>query len=205
MTTPSRSAGSPGSPGSPADPGTPELVVLLSEDGEPRGTADKAVVHTDDTPLHMAFSVHLRARDGRVLLTRRALTKKTWPGVWTNAFCGHPGPGEDVGEAIARRAATELNLDPALLSAPVPVLPSFRYRAVDASGVVENEICPVHVVDYAGDPEVLPAAEPSEVMDSAWVRWEAVRTAGADLPQLLSPWLVDQIGHAELDRALRTR
>lgn len=180
-----------------------ERVVLLSADGHPIGAADKATVHTEDTPLHLAFSVHLRARDGRVLLTRRALSKKTWPGVWTNAFCGHPAPDETFGDAIRRRAATELNLDPALLTEPSVVVPDFQYRAVDASGIVENEICPVHVVDYAGDPEELPAPEPSEVMDSAWVRWEALTRVAADLPQLISPWLVDQIAHQQLDRALR--
>ena len=182
-----------------------EQVVLLSEQGRPVGTADKATVHSEDTPLHLAFSVHLRDREGRVLLTRRALSKKTWPGVWTNAFCGHPGAGESFTDAIRRRAVTELHLDPALLGEPVVVIPEFRYRAVDASGVVENEICPVHVVDYTGDPAELPEPEPSEVMDSAWVRWEAVRTVGTQLPELISPWLVDQLGHQELDRALRAR
>ncbi len=60
---------------------TPELVELLAEDGSVIGTADKAEVHTDATPLHRAFSVHLRTPDGRVLLTRRALGKVAWPGV----------------------------------------------------------------------------------------------------------------------------
>ena len=72
-----------------------ELVVLASAEGEPIGTAPKAEVHTTDTPLHFAFSAWLTC-GGKVLVTRRALSKRTWPGVWTNAFCGHPAPGEET-------------------------------------------------------------------------------------------------------------
>lgn len=177
---------------------SPELVVLLGAADEMIGTAPKATVHTADTPLHLAFSVHLRSRDGRVLLTRRALAKATWPGVWTNAFCGHPGPGEEIPEAIARRARAELHLDLALVSAPRLVLPRFRYRAIDVSGIVENEVCPVYVADYAGDPDDLPSPDPAEVADTAWSGVDELARTAREMPFLLSPWLLDQLAHPEL-------
>src|SRR3954454_24558691 len=111
-----------------------ESVVLVADDGTPLGTADKSVIHDGDTPLHLAFSCHVFRPDGRVLITRRALGKRTFPGIWTNSFCGHPAPGEGVEDAVRRRAARELGLEIVRLD---PVLPDFRYRATDASGILE--------------------------------------------------------------------
>ncbi len=160
----------------------PETVVLLSDDGSTIGTAPKATVHTTDTPLHLAFSCHVFDGSGRVLVTRRALGKATWPGVWTNSFCGHPAPGEDTVEAIVRRAQRELGLE---LTDVKVALPDFRYRAVDASGIVENEICPVYTARAATD--VLPAAD--EVAEWAWVDPAELKSSVTAAPFAFSPWL----------------
>ncbi|WP_199423146.1 isopentenyl-diphosphate Delta-isomerase [Actinotalea solisilvae] len=162
---------------------TVETVILLDDDGTRLGTADKATVHTAQTPLHLAFSCHVLGPDGSVLVTRRALAKKTWPGVWTNSVCGHPAPGEEIADAVRRRAAFELGLELADLEL---VVPDFRYRATDASGVVENEICPIYTARAVG--EVRP--NPDEVMDHAWVTPDALRRAVEAAPWALSPWLV---------------
>jgi isopentenyl-diphosphate delta-isomerase len=167
-----------------------ELVVLLDESGAPIGTADKLAVHGVDTPLHLAFSCHVYDDAGRVLVTRRALTKPTWPGVWTNSFCGHPSPGEALEAAVARRAAFELGITVTHLAL---VLPDFRYRAIDASGIVENEVCPVYraVTADAVQPN------PAEVAEFAWLDPEELRRAAAAAPFAFSPWLgwqLEQLG-----------
>lgn len=166
-----------------------ELVVLLDEDGTPQGTQAKAAVHHAATPLHLAFSCHIFDADGRVLLTRRAIDKQTWPGVWTNSVCGHPGPEESMNAAIARRADQELGL---VLVEIEPLLPDFRYRAVDASGVVENEICPVFTAVADGVIHV----DPTEVMDWQWVEPESVLQAVLATPFAFSPWMVRQVSEA---------
>ena len=78
-------------------------VVLLDDEGRAIGTAPKSSVHGRDTALHLAFSCHVMNDDGQVLVTRRALNKTTWPGVWSNSFCGHPRPAEPVLSAVHRR------------------------------------------------------------------------------------------------------
>jgi isopentenyl-diphosphate delta-isomerase type 1 len=170
---------------------TDDLVVLLDPDGTPSGTAPRATVHGPDTPLHLAFSCYLFDEDGRVLMTRRALAKRTWPGVWTNACCGHPLPGEAIPDAIERRLAQELGATATSLSC---VLPDFRYEAVDASGVRENEVCPV----YAATVRPGLAPDPDEVMEHRWVQPDALTSAAAASPWLLSPWSALQIGLMDL-------
>ncbi|MCB0911852.1 MAG: isopentenyl-diphosphate Delta-isomerase, partial [Propionibacteriaceae bacterium] len=107
-----------------------DLVVLLDEHDRPCGAAPRAQVHTHDTPRHLAFSCYLFDDRGRVLLTRRALGKATWPGTWTNSCCGHPRPGEPAEDAVRRRVGEELRVAVEELEL---VLPDFGYRATDAS------------------------------------------------------------------------
>jgi isopentenyl-diphosphate delta-isomerase len=171
-------------------PPAEDLVVLLDDTDTPCGTADRLTVHGPETPLHLAFSLHLMDPRGRTLLTRRALTKKTWPGVWTNTCCGHPRPGEEIRAAVVRRTREELGVD--LLPEDVSlVVPDFRYRAVDASGVVEHELCPVHVAVV--DSQLRPEPDPAEVAEYAWVAWPDLYEAVARAPFAFSPWLVLQM------------
>lgn len=163
----------------------PELVVLVDEDGNPTGSFEKFAVHTKDTPLHLAFSCHVFNEAGKVLVTRRALSKLTWPGVWTNSFCGHPAPGEMLDDALARRAQVELGIT---VSNIEPLLPGFRYRAVDASGIVENEICPVFRATTMDEI----AANPDEVAEWKWVDPDALSSSVTATPFAFSPWLVLQ-------------
>ncbi|MCU1432035.1 MAG: idi [Actinotalea sp.] len=160
-----------------------ETVILLDEAGTHVGTADKLSVHTASTPLHLAFSCHVLDADGLVLVTRRSLAKPTWPGVWTNSVCGHPAPGEPMEDAVRRRARFELGLEVTDIEL---VAPEFRYRATDASGVVENEMCPI----FTARTTQAPAPNPDEVMDHRWLTPAELRHAIDAAPWALSPWLV---------------
>ena len=168
------------------DANADDVVVLLDGLGRPAGTAAKSTVHHRSTPLHLAFSCYAVDAAGRVLLTRRAPTKRTWPGTWTNACCGHPRPGERVDESARRRLHFELGLTPVRLAV---ALPDFAYRAEMADGTVEKELCPVLVAQVAGEPRLNPA----EADDWCWVDWPDLLERARTLPESLSPWSVRQI------------
>jgi isopentenyl-diphosphate delta-isomerase len=161
-----------------------ELIVLVDDDGRAIGTLPKAQVHHGETPLHRAFSAYLFDDEGRLLVTRRATGKATFPGMWTNTVCGHPGPGEQDAAAIARRAAFELSVGVADLR---PALPAYRYRA-EFRGVVENEVCPVYLGRFSGRP----APDPTEVGQWELLDWAAFRRRQESEGDAWSPWCLEQ-------------
>lgn len=163
-----------------------EHVVLLDSIGRPRGVLPKALAHTHDTPLHLAFSCHVVRGDGSLLLSRRAATKRTWPGVWSNGCCGHPQSGETLRDAVTRRLGQELGLRADRLDV---ALPDFAYRAEMPDGTIEHELCPVVIAHVDGVPDL----DPAEVDDVAWIGWRELVDRAERLPGSLSPWSVLQV------------
>jgi isopentenyl-diphosphate Delta-isomerase len=159
--------------------------VLLDEAGNQRGVADKLAVHHDQTPLHLAFSCYVFNQAGQFLLTRRAESKRVFPGVWTNSCCGHPAPGEAMPDAVRRRVRQELGMT---LTDLRLILPGFRYQA-RMDGVLENEMCPVYA-GYSGGP-VDP--DPAEVADATWVDWAGFAGQVRAGQRPISPWCALQV------------
>lgn len=164
-----------------------EYVVLVDEKNCEVGTAEKETVHTKTTPLHRGFSLFLFNKNGQLLLTQRARTKKTFPGVWTNTVCGHPAPNEAVADAAKRRLKDELGIEGAEIKEAAP----YRYRVADNNGIFENEICPILVGFYNGDPK----PNPDEVGGWQWINWDDfLENTKAEVPAY-SPW---SIGEAKI-------
>ena len=78
-----------------------EHVILVNDQGMVIGTQEKYAAHTTQTPLHLAFSSWLFNAEGECLVTRRALSKKAWPGVWN-------GRKRQLSVAAAMRLAQKL-------------------------------------------------------------------------------------------------
>ncbi|HEY7483860.1 MAG TPA: isopentenyl-diphosphate Delta-isomerase [Streptosporangiaceae bacterium] len=161
-----------------------EEIVLLGADGEALGTAPKRASHHRDTPLHLAFSSYLVDESGRVLITQRAHDKATFPSVWTNSCCGHPGPGETLRDAVRRRVRSELGLEVDELTL---VLPRFAYRATMDNGVMENERCPVVRARASGPLR----PDPAEVAATEWRTWS--ECAALSHHPHASPWFREQM------------
>lgn len=168
---------------SQADAPMSEFVVLVDEQNNQIGTATKDTVHTTDTPLHRGFSLFLFNSNGQLLLTKRSKDKKTFPGVWTNTVCGHPGPGERAEDAAKRRLNQELGIMNQELRDLKTVAP-YWYRFTDKNGIVENEICPI-LVAYA---DVDPNVNKEEIEEWKWVGWEEFLEELQRNPHVYSPW-----------------
>ena len=147
----------------------PETVVLLNSEHQPIGTQLKSEVHQATTPLHLAFSCFLFNSKGELLLQQRALTKITWPGVWSNSCCGHPLPNEEIEAAVHRRLRHELNLKDIDVKV---ILPNYKYKA-SFLGIMENELCPV----YIGFTNQEPKPNPAEVENTKWQSWSELINA----------------------------
>jgi len=171
-----------------------EKVVLLNENHQPIGTALKSEVHTQNTQLHLAFSCFLfnsnpnSANYKKFLVTRRALVKKTWPGVWTNSFCGHPLPEEKIADAVKRRLQFELGITFSEKTMQIQeILPNYRYEA-EFLGVKENEVCPVYVCLSDLEPNL----NLEEVEEFKWLTWEEWLNEIKTNPDTYSFWCKEE-------------
>ena len=162
-----------------------ELIVLLDENYNEIDVAPKLASHHRYTPLHKAFSCYIFDDQGRFLVTQRALTKKVWPGVWTNSVCGHPTPGESFEAAIERRTKDELGM---VVSDVICILPTYRYHTPPYEGIVENEFCPVYAARLVAASQI----NPEEVEALKWITWDEYSEELSSKPDDYSYWAKDQ-------------
>ena len=117
-----------------------EQLILVDSDDNEIGHMSKAECHDGAGVLHRAFSVFLFDEEGRVLLQRRAGSKRLWPGYWSNSCCSHPRRGESMEVATARRMRDELNAGTEL-----EYVYRFQYQARYDDCGAECELCHVFV------------------------------------------------------------
>lgn len=86
------------------------LVETVDRDGAIGQLVPVMEAHQAAT-AHRAISIIVWNLDRtRMLITRRAAAKTTWPGFWSNAVCSHPLPREPYVAAARRRLYEELRL-----------------------------------------------------------------------------------------------
>lgn len=142
-------------------------VVLVNEDDKIIKTMDKMEVHHQNTPLHRGFSVFIFNEKNELLLTKRSSKKKTWPGFWSNSYCGHPQMDESYIDAACRGAIFELGI--ILETSMLKKLSDYQYR-FEYQNVVENEICPIFVCEVTISNDTL-NINPDEIEDFKWIKW----------------------------------
>jgi isopentenyldiphosphate isomerase len=87
-----------------------ELIDILSPEGKRTGkTALKSEAHKNGW-FHATVHIWLFTADKKILLQKRALTKKVFPGIWDISVAGHIGAGEVILEGAKREVLEEIGL-----------------------------------------------------------------------------------------------
>jgi isopentenyl-diphosphate Delta-isomerase len=155
-----------------------EEVILVNERDEPAGRMEKIEAHQKGV-LHRAFSVFIFNQKGEMLLQQRAVQKYHSGGLWTNACCSHPRPGEETLEAAQRRLMEEMGID-----TPIKKIFEFTYQATFENGLYEYEFDHVFAGGYNG----VIRANPEEVMDYCFKSPEDLRSLLKTNPRRFTAW-----------------
>ena len=155
-----------------------ELVILVDAGDREVGLEAKLVAHRRGH-RHRAISVCVTDPAGRMLLQRRAAGKYHSGGLWTNACCTHPRPGESVAEAAQRRLQEELGV-----TCPLQFLFLTHYEAPVGADLIENEIVHVFHGEYAG----FVCPNPSEVDEFVWMSRQELLSDIEKRPDCYTYW-----------------
>ena len=155
-----------------------DQVILVNERDEILGVMDKVRAHKEAL-LHRAFSIFLFNRSGKMLLQQRALDKYHSAGLWSNACCSHPRPGESINQAAERRLKEELGF-----ITPLEELFNFIYKAKVGNDLTEFEFDHVLVGEYDG-PIVF---NTDEVNSICFKDMDTIEAELRDKPALFTEW-----------------
>ena len=155
-----------------------EQVILVDRNDTEIGRADKLPAHRLGY-LHRAVSICVIDDQGRMLLQRRAAEKYHSTGLWTNACCSHPRPGEATDGAALRRLPEELGF-----SCPLVWAAQTHYRADVGAGLTEDELVHIFLGLYNG--EVNP--DPHEVDGVMWATYDFLKADISSNPQNYTYW-----------------
>lgn len=158
-----------------------QTVVIVDKDDRPLGLSERWLAHQPPGMLHRAFSVAVFNTAGQLLLQRRAVQKRTFPGRWSNTCCGHAQEGIDITISAARRLKEEMGIDVLLQR-----VGTFRYQSLDAaSGLVEHEITHILTGHFEGSPDPCP----DESSDWVWESPDELHVKVDSDPARYTPWL----------------
>lgn len=153
-------------------------VILVNENDEVMGIAGKMEAHQKGL-LHRAFSIFVFNKNGDMLLQQRAMDKYHSGGLWTNACCSHPQPGEETGAAAKKRLREEMGFE-----IPVSKIFDFVYKSKFDNGLTEYEFDHVFVGEYEGEVNY----NTEEVMNAEYKPMSAIHDSLKKDPEKYTSW-----------------
>lgn len=155
-----------------------DKVILVDQNDLEVGAIDKMEAHIKGM-LHRAFSIFLFNSKKEMLIHQRAAGKYHGGGLWTNACCSHPQPGEELKSSAIERLYFEMGLHCDLQKAF-----SFIYHAPVENGLIEHEYD--HV--YIGFTDDNPILNPEEVQAYRWVSTQDLKKEIETEPEKFTFW-----------------
>jgi len=153
-------------------------VILVDEQDNETGTMEKMEAHRKGL-LHRAFSIVIFNSKGEMLLQRRAIEKYHSGGLWTNACCSHPGPGEAIEDAGKRKLLQEMGF-----ACDLNFSHKFIYKVEFDNQLTEYEWDYVLVGYYDGAPSV----NPDEAQSWKYQSLESIRNDAEQNPDAYTCW-----------------
>jgi isopentenyl-diphosphate delta-isomerase len=167
-------------------------VILVDEYDVQTGVMEKMEVH-QKALLHRAFSIFIFNGKGEMLLQKRADKKYHSAGLWTNACCSHPKPGEETLAAAEIRLQEEMGFNTELTKAF-----NFIYKAPFDNGLTEYEFDHVFIGNYDG--VIVP--NEGEVSDYCFKQVDEIKNSIQSHPKKYTEWF--KIAFPKMEAYLQT-
>lgn len=155
-----------------------EVLTMVDEKDNELGKVDREKAHSGQGIRHRAFVVFL-FKDDMLLIQRRSMKKKLWPGYWDVSYTSHVYPGETYVQAAMRKSLQELGVKVDNLK---EVLSFVYWAGYDDNS--ENEFCKLLVGKLSQEPN----PNPDEVMEIRLGRIRDISRETLLNPEIFTPW-----------------
>jgi isopentenyl-diphosphate delta-isomerase len=122
-----------------------ELIDILTSEGKATGkSALKSEAHHHGW-FHATVHIWLFTTDAKVLLQKRGLNKKVFPGLWDISVAGHIGAGESILTAAKREVFEEIGLQ--LTDTDFTKIATRKHQISHKNGIIDNEFHQVFIAE----------------------------------------------------------
>ena len=114
-----------------------ELIDILDEQGKLTGkTCLKSEAHKHGY-FHNTVHIWIYTADEKILLQKRAATKKVFPNLWDISVAGHIGAGEEIEIAAIREIEEEIGFT--INKNQLIKIGNRKHQVSHANGIIDNE------------------------------------------------------------------